>query len=96
MLIRSQDKMDILDITGKRIYSTTAGDILITNNAEVVNGDCLLIGKYKTKERAIEVLDDICRAYECSLYCEHGFDSAAALQRPYIFAQNRVYQMPEE
>ena len=47
-------------------------------------------------EKAIEVLDVIQNAYEMSLYCDHAFDQSANVMRPYIFVDNKVFQMPQD
>lgn len=99
MLIRSQDKLQLVPMeTGsisagyidgedsKRIYFYNAVSSTPTST----------LGLYSTKEKAIKVLDMIQQTYENSLYCNHAFDNAAQVQRPYIIAQNAVFQMPQD
>lgn len=52
----------------------------------LLNGEC--IGEYATEQRAIEVLDEICRSYEKLNYVDR--DTARG------FVENGIYQMPEE
>lgn len=54
------------------------------------------IGTYSTEEKGIKVLDMIQEAYENSCYCDAGYDSAAHIERPYLFMNNRVFQMPQD
>lgn len=52
----------------------------------LLNGEC--IGEYATEQRAIEVLDEICRTYEELNYVDR--DTARGI------VMNGIYQMPEE
>ena len=54
------------------------------------------IGRYATKERCLEVLDEIENAFKESCYSNRAFDVAAQAYRPYLFMCNMVYQMPEK
>lgn len=62
----------------------------------VIDGCFREIAEYKTKERCLEVLKEICTTYERERFSDHAFDSAASVQRPYVFIQNTVYEMPQE
>lgn len=92
MLIRSQDKKNLYNLnTNKGIWINT------TRTKLTVIGEGLgELGSYSTESKAIKVLDMIQSAYESSLYCDHAFDNAAQIQRPYIFASNTVFQMPQD
>ena len=56
----------------------------------------VLLGIYSNAAKGEKVMDMIQEVYSLSLYCDHAFDCAANVQRPYIFAENRVFQMPED
>jgi len=93
MLIRSQDGMvqtehssGIWIVLGTKIYWASTNN----DNYQIEFAD------YETTHKAIKVLDMIQQAYENSLYCDHAFDNAAQVQRPYIFMQNTVFQMPQD
>jgi len=96
MLIRSQDKKDmyvlenISRIGAEKIYGKDETDWVVELNHSNP------IGTYSTEEKAIKVLDMICENYELSLYSDDAFDQSANVQRPYIFARNNVFQMPQE
>lgn len=53
------------------------------------------LGKYETKERCLEIIRDVCRAYEDSCRTVLNFDHAAMVERPYTIIRNTVYEMPE-
>jgi hypothetical protein len=92
MLIRSQDKEDlvILDDIGIKVCSDRCEIEAYKHGVHCV------LGAYSTKAKAMKVLDMIQSAYETSLYCDHAFDQSANVMRPYIFANNRVFQMPSD
>ena len=64
MLIRSQDKKRIFDMTGSNIEANSSGEIRGYGNTFGINDFSTLLGKYPTVERAIEVLDEICDLYD--------------------------------
>ena len=76
--IRSQDRCTLEKVN----YLSVGG----TYRNEILTDDCCSVGKYKSKERALEVLDeiqkDIRSKYTISLKPERAFDG--------------VYEMPEE
>jgi hypothetical protein len=91
MLIRSQDKSALLNVDQIQIIYASGKKILCNLR------DCSApIGEYSTESKAIKVLDKIQEAYELSLYCDHAFDNAAQVQRPYIFVSNTVFRMPSD
>jgi hypothetical protein len=92
MLIRSQDKESMFTLEHN-------GGLWIHEPYEQFEIEAVgfgSIGSYSSKEKAIKVLDMIQAAYESSCYCDHAFDSAAQVQRPYIFVRNEVFQMPQD
>lgn len=96
MLIRSQDR--------KALYNLDSIENLQINKETkdfrvavyFTENDMTTAGAYSTEAKAIKVLDMIQQTYENSLYCDHAFDNAAQVQRPYIFVQNVVFQMPQD
>lgn len=64
MLIRSQDKKRIFDMTGSNIEIGTGNQICGFGNTCTPDDISTVLGWYKTKERAIEVLDEICNYYK--------------------------------
>lgn len=101
MLIRSQNKKQLVNFNnynGIAIAYESESDFAVCSVLEV-NAESISqvhLGNYSTEAKAIKVLDMIQAAYENSLYCDHAFDSAAQMQRPYIFASNTVFQMPQD
>lgn len=83
MLIRSADKTRIANIDTIRLI-----DIGEPNEdlSCVIYMDSRYMGEYKSEQRAIEVLDEICNAYI-------GLNSFKG-NAPYV--KNGIYQMPEE
>lgn len=55
-----------------------------------------LMAEYSSLEKTKKVMGMIQQVYESSLYCDHAYDMAAQVQRPYIFMQNTVFQMPQD
>lgn len=109
MLIRSQDRKSLvnldnvesIDICGYRVdgFGHTYQDDENANTWYVAYSGyekMLFIGRYSTETKAVKVIDMIQQAYKNSLYCDHAYDYAAKTTRPYIFANNQVYQMPTD
>lgn len=89
MLIRAQNKLNIvnlknIDCINIEIIREESSRRRITS----YNGDASTsIGDYSTEERAIEVLNEICNAYQ---YCNESYVHIGAIQPEFVF------QMPEE
>lgn len=99
MLIRGQDKKKIFNLQNIGCieiepYFYKGENYLIA--AKFPGRVNEIIAVYSTEEKAIKVLDMIQIEYECSLYCNDAFDNAALVERPYIFAANRTFQMPQD
>lgn len=85
MLIRSQDKKRLFDMTGSNIEIAQGKNILGYENTFSSGNVPTFLGKYPTEQRAIEFLDEICLAY----IRLNRFKGNA----PYV--KNGVFQMPE-
>ena len=98
MWIRTQDKLGLTYNTNFRIGHLIEKDVETGKEEEFWVISCVDdLGKYKSKERAIEVLDDI----QCFL--ENNYESdlpqhTNSLYPSYIVCKTykTVYQMPEE
>lgn len=62
MLIRSQDKKKIFDMTGSNIVLGSDHNIYGYGNTFGFDDIPTALGEYQTEKRAIEVLDEICKA----------------------------------
>ena len=100
MLIRSQDKFSICNLENidciTNSYSGNPKDTRIELSA-FNNEEKTILGYYKTRERAIEVLDEICNAY-LNLNKEKGDKFLGRNSNMGFFGgyvKNGVYQMPE-
>lgn len=83
--VRSQDKECLMKIN--RIdYDLSNGEHRI-----MVDGYKTLIGKYKTKERALEVLDEIQNFMLCNR--EYKYTTIASINE---LGSCYIYQMPDE
>lgn len=91
MLIRTQDEMSIIDMEEMTLKACFMGNgydgkgdyeiIAYGNHQPCDNSDCL--GKYPTKQRAIEVLNDICDAYQ--KLKEYEISRRALLQPMFVY-----------
>lgn len=97
MLIRSQDKKSIFDMTASNIEIGIKNEILGYGNSFGDTDIRTVLGRYLSEQRAIEVLDEICNAY-LDLNIEKGgeffgMNSSTGYFGGYV--KNGVYQMPE-
>lgn len=88
MLIRSQDKLHLIDKNGIEVY-IVGEEVRATRWVD----HYIILGEYKTKEQAIKVLDDICRSYENSEYTNNFYNGVELV--PYIYKNNTVFNMPQ-
>lgn len=86
MLIRSQDKKTIFDMSGCTLGINLENEIYGFGNNSLNEDPPTILGYYKTEERAIEVLDEICNAY---------MNLNSSIRRIDGYVQNGVFQMPE-
>jgi hypothetical protein len=87
--IRSQDKTDLLSSKKLKVYyNETTNNWIVVNREEINNGTPL--GQYLTKERALEVLDEIQKVInQQEIHCTS--DGVVTLPERCF-----VYQMPKE
>ena len=104
--VRSQDKESLLMIK-KMFYHCTCdeverlGEHYIGNKEWVGDKDYTLLGKYKTKERALEVLDEIQGIIIAKYISDINFKAAFSRienekSAEYLLNQMAVYEMPKE
>lgn len=84
MLIRVQDKSKSISICGKLI-GVDDKSVYISDGVHIITHELFVIGRYKSEERAMQVLDSIEHAYEDSSYTDTG-----------IKVPKKVFQMPKE
>lgn len=88
--IRSQDKERLRLVDSLRIYQEDEGQI----DFNIQDGGCIL-GTYKTKERALEVLDEIQKLLVGYINAEaKGNQANGILGTTYI--KTCFYEMPKE
>lgn len=86
MLIRTQNRMRLLDMTGITIrISNEYGEKYDIEAYANQTGRYQLLGTYSSEEKAIEVLDMIQNRYISSNVVLHGG-----------FVKNTVFEMPED
>lgn len=85
MLIRSQDKKTIFDMSGCTLRINLENEVYGFGNDSLSEDPPTILGYYSTEERAIEVLDEICMNY-ISLNSTKDNNS---------YVKNGIYQMPE-
>lgn len=99
MMIRSQDKMNLVPIGKLYIQSGTeyADAKIILDSGDDRTPDWAL-GTYKNVERCIKILDEIQKAYLSYLSCEGGISPlrGGGTYQPFAFVPPQVYEMPEE
>lgn len=84
--VRSQDKMKLVNNCNLYISNEIRNEYVI----EDLNNKYLKLGTYKTKERALEVLDEIQRLITDLQYLNYGIkNDEFCSYRP------NVYEMPE-
>jgi hypothetical protein len=93
MFIRSQDKTDLIDISGKRIFvwNDNQDNFCVYVDLSYGEESTINMGFYESKERAVEVLDEI----QNQLINQNGGSYSTILdtQKQTSYGVN-VYQMP--
>lgn len=64
MLIRSQEKKTIFDMSGCTLGINLENEVYGFGNNSLNEDPPTILGYYSTEERAIAVLDEICNYYE--------------------------------
>lgn len=99
LLIRSQDKIHCVNLETVRSISIERENSIV---ADYGNDFWITLGRYKTKERAFCVLDEICNAYRRSNYiCQKEVLEGNAGNfiggiAGYGFVKNDIFEMPEK
>ena len=89
--IRSQDKEDLIKIENVKYWNET--QIAVNVQTSFNNVDYVVVGEYKSKERALEVLDEIqnkINNFEAELYASNQ------LHIGNVEIPSLVYEMPKE
>lgn len=96
MLIRSQDKKTIFDMSGCTLRINLENEVYGFGNDSLSEDPPTILGYYSTEERAIEVLDEICNAY-ISLNKHAGREYNGNHISGYFggYVKNGIFQMPE-
>lgn len=100
MWIRSQDKMGLFKAIGFKIrehgFEDGTKEFIILSNDNLYN----VLGTYKSKERAIEVLDEIqnkIQSLNDDFYYKEELDTDFKIYKGYKKQhKDNVYQMPKE
>ena len=98
MWIRSQSKETLINSNEMWINDTDGNVRIIAVNSTINTGGGSILGHYKTKERAIEVLDDIQdQLTKCNeRIVNFNYDHANYSNTTYSEKSNVVYEMPQE
>lgn len=100
LLIRSQDKKHFVTLEMVKSITILENDNSII--ADYGNDFWITLGRYKTKEKAIQVLDKIGEIYkDLNINCKREVNRAISGNfingiNGYGFVQNGVFNMPEE
>lgn len=93
MIIVSQDKTEIINFDNvNTLRATKTGFIVSYENTYKAEDDCSnILGKYKTEERAKEVLQEIMKRYlEIKCFYNSKYEVMQAIEQP------KVFEMPVE
>jgi hypothetical protein len=97
MWIRSQDGYELIDIAGKRFYVMSNRYDKFCVYIDFLTGledDYSKLGEYETRERAIEVLNQI--QYQLTNISHTSYGDNSGSSWPKTEYQEVVYQMPEK
>lgn len=98
MIIFNQDKTVVLNMNNiDTIYINDDKPIIVTST--IGRTECLL-GEYKTRERAKQVLEEIVAVYRCSKTCESSITeklhARIAIELNDMKQATFLYEMPKE
>lgn len=88
--IRSQNKIELTKVNDIQIYKASDG-FQIINYSE--NNCVIILGLYKTKERALEVLDEIENKFLLDIE-NSNYKCADLIIKAYMLP--KIYEMPKE
>lgn len=98
--IRSQDKMNLVKVRQASINYQNNKQIIANYTPELYenSGEYYeLLGTYKTKERAFEVLDEIQRKIEDLYALENcSLQKNSCIEQDLVMHDLNIYQMPKE
>ncbi len=107
MLIISQDRMTVVNLDAVARFGVSAIPVsasasrpdyewaILADMSRPVNG--AVLGRYTSKERAIDVLQEITTGYQKYIFGEGGPLARRELYAPpFAFDPPKVYTMPEE
>lgn len=83
MWIRSQNKETLIEVKHLAIKGYINDRYAIFTNDHSTPDELCILGMYKTKEKALEVLDEITIYIECQ-------------HKPHSYCSGKVFQMPED
>ena len=100
LLIRSQDRENLIRFENLFYFNNcnempSVGENYILNKMWIGDKDCVVLGKYKTKERALEVLDEIQKIISWLQKDMKGV-TIGDLERLIGSFDDYVYEMPKE
>ena len=90
MLIRSQDRKKLYPLTHGLYYDSGVSILMDLGFSVDGNGD-LLLGKYASESRCLEILDEIQKMASQYVTSQNGFGAIN-----FAFEYPKVYQMPEK
>ena len=93
MYIRTQDREKLIPINNLTIALESEQRMIYSNNIVAYsnnNNNYYILGFYKTKDRAIEILDDIQKTLQCCFSCNVSSSSKIPNYK------DGIYVMPEE
>jgi len=96
--VRSQDKKDLIDITGKHltVWENRDGVGIYVDSMTTGDDISIGIGTYETKERAIGVLDEIQPRIATWENSKMMAQAGLMNMEDYMDMISSVYQMPEK
>lgn len=92
LYIRSQDKMKLVSNCNLYISNEIRNEYVI----EDLSNKYLKLGTYKTKERALEILDEIQRLLKPRIMMKYNDDCTMSVSSIEPQPASNVYQMPKE
>lgn len=92
MIIVSQDAKSIYNFDNIKSIDILKNEIYITD--DILADEGALIGRYKTKERAKEVLEEITENYATSI--DYMYNQTLLIRELEEYKESLIYRMPKE